>query len=295
MISGDIPLSRTTKNIMDKNKEENSIPNIKYRTNSFNLFKNKFIQNEEDANNQMKLTYEEKNLYPNKTLSNENNDSKDHPLLYYALAKVNNSMKNKIKDFPLYSYHGGNNIPNNLLKRNLFSINTRYFDELKKKKEYSEIKNKFIENENENDNSQKIKVNKSYNRKYIPEYCNKEIYNLAKKKLYARDIISNIKKGLNITMKEFNEQKNKLLNEKTSKSIDIENKNEKNLKYSLDENNLDKPEQFYKTINTETNNHRYFFKDPNDYTKEELRDKKYRFDRNNKIFFKFRNWWKIDE
>lgn len=301
MISENLPFSKTEKDILDKDKTETSIPNIKYKTNSFNLFKNKFNQNIDDTNNQMQSSYKEKNYYQNRTLSTENNESKDHPLLYYALAKVSDSMKNKnIKDFPVYAYHGGDNTPNNLLKRNLFSINTRYFDDLKKKKEYTEIKNKFKEKEkeNENDNYQRIKVYTSYNRKYIPEYCNKEIYNLAKKKLYARDISSNIKKGFNISMKEFNEQKNQLLKQ-ASKSIEIkENKNDKNLKYSLDNNNnnnIEMNEKFYKTINTEVNNDRYFFKDPTDYTKEELKDKKYRFDRNNKIFFKFRNWWKIDK
>ena len=49
-------------------------------------------------------------------------------------------------------------------------------------------------------------------------------------------------------------------------------------------------------MNTELNNsNRYIFKDPNDYTKEELKNKEWRFDRNYKMFIKHKNWWNSDK
>ena len=45
-------------------------------------------------------------------------------------------------------------------------------------------------------------------------------------------------------------------------------------------------------MKTEGNiNNRYIFKDPNDYTKKELKSKEWRFDRNFTKFIKHRNWW----
>ena len=67
----------------------------------------------------------------------------------------------------------------------------------------------------------------------------------------------------------------------------------------------------YKTINTDINinstknddnneinnnkDNKYYFKDPTDYTKEELKSKNWRFDRNYKMFIKHKNWWKCDK
>ena len=50
-----------------------------------------------------------------------------------------------------------------------------------------------------------------------------------------------------------------------------------------------------KTLNTEINNNKYIFKDPNDYTRKELISKNWRFDRNLKQFIKHKNWWKPDK
>ena len=180
------------------------------------------------------------------------------------------------------------------MKRNLFSIHTSLYDELRKKKDYSTINNQIIE---DNDYLNPIKIYKSFHKYNVPNNCiNGETYNLAKKKMYSKDIISNIRKGLFITKKDFIEQKQKALNQKISKSIDLKEKRQDlQLKHSIDNTKIEKNEYLNKTINTERINNKFIFKDPNDHTKEELKSKDYKFDRNNKMFIKHKNWWKPDK
>ena len=148
---------------------------------------------------------------------------------------------------------------------------------MKKKKEYGLINNQIID---ENNYLQPIKVFKSFHKYDVKDSCiNQETYNITKKKLFSRDRYSNIKKGLNITKKQFIEEKNKFLKEKVSRSIEVkDNKN-----------------QLYKTINTDINCSKSIFKDPNDYTIEELKSNDWRFDRNFTKFIKHKNWWKSDK
>lgn len=281
------------KNSPSENSNENNIiPNLKYKTNSFNTLKKNVNQNNNNSTigqtepNQIK-TYYNKNI--NLT---EENKNKEHPLLFYTLGKVNN-YKIYNSNIPLYTSQGFRSSSNDMMKRNLLSINTSYYDELKKKKGNSTIRQQIIE---ENDYLNPLKIYKSFHKYDVSNNCiNQETYNLAKKKMYSKDIISNIKKGLYITKKEFIEQKKKILDDNKSKSIDLKEKNsDLHLRKSLDNDKI-KNGQMNKTINTETNINKYIFKDPNDYTREDLIGKNWRFDRNNKIFIKHKNWWKIDK
>lgn len=258
-------------------------PNINYRPKSF---KNEIKLDDKEINIHTQPNEEKILSKKDLNIAKNNNDIKEHPLLFYALGKVNKEKIDNIS-FPLYTSQGFQNSPNNLIKRNLFSINSSCFDELKKKKEYSSIKKQSLE---ETDYSKNFTLYNLYHKFDVYNNCiNQETYNLARKKFYSRDIFSNIKKGLLITKKEFNEEKNRLMN-KVSKSIDLK---EKKVELSFDKNkNLENNEKLYKTIKTEGNiNNRYIFKDPNDYTKKELKSKEWRFDRNFTKFIKHRNWW----
>ena len=62
----------------------------------------------------------------------------------------------------------------------------------------------------------------------------------------------------------------------------------------MEDTNVNKV-NLYKTINTENGNNKFIFKDPNDYTIEVLKGKNFKFDRNNKIFLKHRNWWNVEK
>ena len=269
-----------------KNNDQSLIsPNINYKTDSFNSIKKELQLNNKEIKNETKPIKANINI-KDLNISKNINDTKEHPLLFYALGKVNKEKINN-DNFPLYTSQGFRSSSNNLIKRNLFSINSSCFDELKKKKEYSTIKKQKL---GENDYIKNFRLYNSFHKFDVYNNClNQETFNLAKKKFYSRDRFSNIKKGLLITKKEFNEQKNRLIN-KGSKSIDFK---EKRIELSFNKNkNLEKNENLYQTINTETNiNNKYFFKDPNDYTKEELKSKEWRFDRNYKKFIKHKNWW----
>ena len=233
MISEETPLSKTSRNKAEPIQEESFIPNIKYNSNTFNAVKNNF-----DPKNTIDQTqaesYRDKTFYHGSMQKTNNiNNVKDHPLLSYYKSKLNDSLKEKYNHFPLYIENGLNNVPNDIVKRNIYSINTLYFNHLKKIKEFSIPKKKT--KDEENDNFSSIKIYKSYNHKYIPDCCiNMETYNLTKKKMYSRDRYSNIKTGLNITKKEFIEQKNKLLNRDLSKSLDFKKRYIKELENSLD-------------------------------------------------------------
>ena len=121
------------------NTNQSTIPNIQNKTNSFNALKENLNQN--NNNNTINLTQpnQEKTFYnKNRYLTEENNKSKDHPLVYYALGKLNN-YKIENNTIPLYTSQGFRSSSNDMMKRNLFSIHTSFYDELRKKKDKSTI------------------------------------------------------------------------------------------------------------------------------------------------------------
>ena len=267
-----------------KEKEINSnntiIPNLQYKSNSFKSLKKDLIINN-NINNSNDTNYTQTNPNSKKTkmnLSLENNDSEsEHPLVFYALGKVKNKSINN--NIGLFTSQGFRSSSNDMIYRNMFSMNSSHFDDIKKNKEYSTIKKQILE---ENDYLNPIKIYKSFHKYDVYNNCiNQETFNLAKKKYYSRDRISNIKTGLYLTKSQFNEQKKNLL--------------QNNIKYKTIKTDIN-------TNNTSSNNNNksdlsntYYFKDPNDYSKEELKSKQWRFDRNYKIFIKHKNWWNKDK
>lgn len=294
MISEEKPLSNVSRNKEQPMQEGSLIPNIKYNSNAFNTVKNNFDSKNTPEQSQLE-SYRDKTFYHGSFQKENNiNNVKDHPLLSYYNSKINDSLKEKYNHFPLYTENGLNNVPNDIVKRNIYSINTRYFDHLKKKKEFSLPKKKA--NDEEPDNFSSIKIYKSYDHKYIPDCCiNMETYNLTKKKMYSRDRYSNIKTGHNISKKEFIEQKKNLLHRDLSKSLDFKKRHINEFENSLDDSKNENKVKMYSTINTENSNNKFVFKDPNDYTKEVLKERNFKFDRNNKIFLKHRNWWNVEK
>ena len=285
-----------TENPKDMNKSLSISPHIKYKTKYFNLFKTNMNQNNNNDNNLTKSSpngEKEKDSFNKSIKISNNNNPLDHPLVFYALGKVNKS-KIDNKTLPLYTSQGFHSYSNDLIRRNILSLNTlnnTFFDNIKKTNENSSVKHKILE---ENDYLNPIKIYKSFH-KYIPnKNCfNQETYNLAKKKIYSRDIFSNIKKGVNITKKEFIEQKKNLMDDKI-KSVELKIKKPNiKIKHSFDDTKYDNDKK-YNTIHTDNNN-KYIFKDPIDHTKEELKSKEWRFDRNYKNFIKHKNWWKRDK
>lgn len=128
---------------------------------------------------------------------------------------------------------------------------------------------------------------KSFQNYSIPKnVTNTETYNIAKEKLFAKDINSSLKKGKLITKKEFIENK-KNFSKKICKTERSENKKVNRLENLKTENNINIIDKEKKPM--------LEFKDPNDYTKTKLDSRFLYFDKNNNQFLRHKNWWSVDK
>ena len=251
----------------------------------------------------------------NNNLSNDKNKNNINfrSIEFYALGKVNNYKK--INHF-IPNNNGFRSTSNNLLKRNYFSINNRIFDDLKDKnpKKQATI---YEQNIDENNYLTPLNVFNSFQRYDLPSnVVNQETYNIAKEKLFAKDIFSTIKKGNHISRNDFVSQKqnllgtadtkdNKFLTPNNNRSIYDDNIREfKRYKSCINimEENRDKK---YNEINKEKNNDKKLInssssrafvpKNPKDFTKEILANTIIHFDKNHTNIVRDRNWWKINK
>ncbi len=244
--------------------------------------------------------------------NNDNNSNKKnnnlslHSIDFYALGKDNNYKKPNIFIQPNNAFPSTSN---NLLKRNYFSVNNRYYDYLKNicPKKQATI---YEQNINENNYLTPISIYNSYNKYNIPSnVINKGTYNIAKEKLFAKDISSSIKKGNLVSRNDFILQKIKLMKIKnknymtpTNKSINnIKTKEFKKYRNCIELNN-DKDEDIEKNEKNEikkklehsSSTKEFIPKNPKDPTKEELKNRITYFDKNNEQIIRNRNWWKIN-
>jgi len=251
----------------------------------------------------------------NNNLSNDKNKNNINfrSIEFYALGKVNNYKK--INHF-IPNNNGFRSTSNNLLKRNYFSINNRIFDDLKDKnpKKQATI---YEQNIDENNYLTPLNVFNSFQRYDLPSnVVNQETYNIAKEKLFAKDIFSTIKKGNHISRNDFVSQKqnllgtadtkdNKFLTPNNNRSTNDDNIREfKRYKSCINimEENRDKK---YNEINKEKNNDKKLInssssrafvpKNPKDFTKEILANTIIHFDKNHTNIVRDRNWWKINK
>ena len=251
----------------------------------------------------------------NNNLSNDKNKNNINfrSIEFYALGKVNNYKK--INHF-IPNNNGFRSTSNNLLKRNYFSINNRIFDDLKDKnpKKQATI---YEQNIDENNYLTPLNVFNSFQRYDLPSnVVNQETYNIAKEKLFAKDIFSTIKKGNHISRNDFVSQKqnllgtadtkdNKFLTPNNNRSINDDNIKEfkrYNSCINIMEENREKK---YNEINKEKNNDKKLInssssrafvpKNPKDFTKEILANTIIHFDKNHTNIVRDRNWWKINK
>ena len=256
-----------------------------------------------------------KDIKKNNNLSNDKNKNNINvrSIEFYALGKVNNYKK--INHF-MPNNNGFRSTSNNLLKRNYFSINNRIFDDLKDKnpKKQATI---YEQNIDENNYLTPLNVFNSFQRYDLPSnVVNQETYNIAKEKLFAKDIFSTIKKGNHISRNDFVSQKqnllgtadtkdNKFLTPNNNRSINDDNIKEfkrYNSCINIMEENREKK---YNEINKEKNNDKKLInssssrafvpKNPKDFTKEILANTIIHFDKNHTNIVRDRNWWKINK
>ena len=235
-----------------------------------------------------------------------------HSIDFYALGKVPPYQKNKNFIPP---NNGFRSTSNNLIKRNYFSINNRYFDDLKNiyPKKQATIYEQNIE---ENNYLTPLSVFNTVQRYDLPNnVVNQETYNIAKEKLYAKDIFSTIRKGKRLSRNDFfaqkknlmEDNKNKLFYTPSNKSLNNDNNNTKELKRYNSSVNIKEYERDLKNemiINKEKNEKKlihssstkaFIPKNPKDITKEILTNRNLLFDKNHSQIVRDRNWWKINK
>lgn len=214
-----------------------------------------------------------------------------YSLEFIALGKVSNPPKLT----STFSYNNAfRSTSNDLLQRNLFSINNSKYNELRKSKRPSLICDQDIRN---NNYLAPLDAYKSFQNYSIPKnVINTGTYNLAKEKLFAKDINSSLRKGSCISEKDFRESKNFLINNKICKT---ETANDNKITETI------KKKENLKTEDNKNNNHKngsdidekkptLTFIDPNDYSKSKLDPKFLYFDKNNNQFLRHKNWWSVD-
>lgn len=247
------------------------------------------------------------NLSNDNSLSNQNNEH-FRSIEFYGLGKVKNYQK--INQF-IPNNNGFRSTSNNILKRNYFSINNRNFDELKNTipKKQATI---YEQNIYENNYLTPLSVFNSNQRYDLPSnVVNQETYNIAKEKLYAKDIFSTIKKGNHLSKSDFVSEKQKLLGDKdklylTPNNRTINNDNVKELKrynsyINIKENNIEKKNKEINKDNCDkklihsSSSKLFNPKNPKDFTKEVLTNSIIHFDKNHSRIVRDRNWWKINK
>lgn len=251
----------------------------------------------------------------NNNINNKSNENLDkninrRSLDFYALGKVHNY--NKITQF-ISPNNGFRSTSNNLLKRNYFSINNRLFDDLKNAnpKKQATI---YGQNINENNYLTPFNVFNSFQRYDLPNnVVNQETYNLAKEKLFAKDIFSPIKKGKYLSRNDYFTQKQNLIGNNNDKQFltpnnkPINGDNIKELKRYNSSINIKENERDMKNdiINKEligskklihsSSTKAFIPKNPKDFTKEVLKNTITHFDKNYTHIVRDRNWWKVNK
>ena len=243
-----------------------------------------------------------------KHLNNNNNNKKIkevHPLDFYTLGIVHDS-----SHYPpnFCSNRAFQSSSNDLITRNIFSLNSPKYENLKKDKNYSKLSQQNI---NENNYLKPLEVYSTFKKYSLNSNAsNRETYNIAREKIFAKSNISLIKKGLNLTYNNFINNKKRLIKEYSERKINkaikdkindkIMQRTKTQINYTLNNhiknnlgldnsndniNNINK--KYEKSIN---------YTNPNDYTKKILKGNTLYFDKNNKQFIRYKkNWWIPDK
>jgi hypothetical protein len=166
---------------------------------------------------------------------------------------------------------------NNIIERNVLSINTAKFNRLYNYKHLSSLSQ---QNVTENNYMKPIKLYKTSEKYNLPQNTtNFETYKIMKEKLFSKDIQSTIAKGKYLNKSDFiKEKENTIKNKNEPKIQKIEE-----MKTCIGKNDI-KNDRKNKTSTG------FFFKDPNDYSKKLLMNNTYGFEQNNIQMIKPKKW-----
>ena len=216
----------------------------------------------------------------NKTFYNGIEKSDIHPLDFYTLGKI---PSNTI--YPNLEWNKGiKSTSNDIIYRNALSINTKKYNKLDI---YKKITNLYEQNITENNYMEPIKIYKTYEKYNLPKYAtNIEMYKLMKEKYFARDIHSPITQGKCLSLKDFIKQKEKIMKKENLNLDNINSNKDIRLKEKKSEEikKINKSEEI-KDI-SKTHHSTIIYKDPNDYTKQDLKSNTFYFDKNRRQMLK---------
>ena len=280
----------------------------------------KSLMDNRELDNKQNINQNQYNKISDVSSNKINDDNKKyytkiHPLSFYALGKVPKSQKYTTFFCP---NNGFRSTSNDILTRNLYSLNSSTYDSLLQTKNFSTISQQNIK---ENNYLKPLDAYKTYQKFNLPSNAiNRETYNIEKEKIFVRSDTSLIKKGMYMTFSNFNIDKKKLLlDNDNSKSFNktmnasISNRNLEKMNKEIHFNNINKNNKNSETKtknkfdfnsnnndnnnnkdNNEFNKPKIKYINPIDYSKKKLKGNFFYFDRNNKQFLRHKNWWISD-
>ena len=219
------------------------------------------------------------NKTQDKTFYRQNKNSEIHPLEFYTLGKINSNIA-----YPTQELNKAiRSTSNDIITRNSLSINSSKFNNMNL---YKNLSNLNEQNITENNYMNPIKIYQTCEKYNLPKYAtNIEMYRLMKEKYFARDIHSAISQGKCLTKNEFIKQKERILKKDNLSKDNISQNISGNIKGTNIKNEVTKG------INrSNSTNSGLIFKDPNDYSKQLLKDNYLYFDKNNNQMIKQRKW-----
>ena len=222
----------------------------------------------------------------NKTFCKRRKKSDVHPLDFYTLGKIPSTTI-----YPTLEWNKAiKSNSNDIIYRNALSINTKKYNELNINKKLSNI---YEQNITENNYMEPIKTYKTYEKYNIPKNAtNTGMYELMKKKYFSKDIHSNITQGKCLTKKDFLKQKERIMKKEILNLNNISSNKDKIFEeIKIDEiKNKYKNEDIKKINKSLSYTKGLIYKDPNDYSKQDLKNNSFYFDKNNNQILKQKKW-----
>ena len=202
------------------------------------------------------------------------NKSAFHPIEFYALGKIPTGTV-----YPSLHWNKGiKSTSNNIIERNILSINTKKFNQMYPYKKLSDLSQ---QNVTENNYMKPVKLYKTREKYNLPRNTsNFEIYKIMKEKYFSQDIQSTIAKGKLLNKTDY-------LKEKANPNKKIEFKKIEEIKsYNTQGNDSS---ELKKDIKSKTSTE-FFFKDPNDYSKMLMKNNTFYFAQNNTQMIQPKKW-----
>ena len=254
--------------------------------------------------------------------ANSSNIKEYHPIEFYSLGKIDPNINKRDLFININYLNKGvlnyNHSSHELFDRNLLSVNNSYFDKYKEVKPRINLCFSVKDENNYLDPLLSSNIRKDYNHEAQKQnnINNLEWFHIIKNKVYIVDEQnSKIKKGNNLSTKEFYKEKGNNISEKNNTNgIDCYNqgnsiKNIFNVKRYKQGNEIlinkkehfpkekeitqiDSDNNYWKKLRIESNN--YGNNGNKRINEKKLKENFLYFDKNHKNIIRHKNWWKID-